>query len=262
MRITWYGTAALLFETDGGAIAFDPFVGIAPGEARPERCNGAHVDDLRRAKCVFVTHGHFDHIIQIPSIFCGTDSTVYATKTPAKTLMRHGVPEGRLSEVAPGDVFTFGTTTVRAFQSRHCRFDAALTVRTLFGKRARRDPVQLVRLLRRHFAYKEKGEILCYEVSSDDVRVIVLGSLGLDPKTSYPQGADLLILPYQGKTDLLPEACRIAERFKPKRIALDHYDDSFPPMSDGIDTGEFEKYVEKEYGIPCRALRKGRPLVI
>ncbi len=255
MRITWYGTAALLLETGDAVLAFDPFEGIPPEAAHPEKGPFPHRKELQRADRVFVTHGHFDHVLQIPALYRGTGSVIFATKTPVRTLGKRGVPAERLRTIRPGSVVTLGGTTVRAFQGRHCRFDAALLFRTLFGKQARENPGQLFRLLRRHFACPEKGEILCYEVAHGGKRIMILGSLGLDPKTAYPRGADLLILPFQGKSDLPAAALPILERLRPKSVLLDHYDDSFPPMSAEIDTKEFCRMATKR-GFPCRAFRK------
>ena len=90
---------------------------------------------------------------------------------------------------------------------------------------------------------------------------MILGSLGLDPETVYPQGADLLILPFQGKSDLSAAALPVVKRLRPKSVLLDHYDDSFPPMSAEIDTRAFCELMEKR-GVPCRAFRKGEPIRI
>ena len=262
MKITWFGTAALMLETPDAVLAFDPFDGIPLNEAHPEKGPLPHQKEFQRADHVFVTHGHFDHIIQIPAIFRGTGTVIHATETPRATLKKHGVPEKQLAAIEPDARIAFGGTEIHAIQGRHCRFDRALALRTLFGKRARKNPLHLCRLLYWNCTYREKGEILGYEVTSGSVRVMILGSLGLDPQVTYPQGADLLILPFQGKSDLTAASLPIVEKLPPKRIVLDHYDNSFPPMSDEIRTAEFEKTAENRYGIPCRALHKGEPLVI
>ena len=67
MKLTWYGTAALLLESGRTAIAFDPFLGIAPGDSSGAPARRATA--LGNVGNVFVTHGHFDHILQIPAIW-------------------------------------------------------------------------------------------------------------------------------------------------------------------------------------------------
>ena len=83
-----------------------------------------------------------------------------------------------------------------------------------------------------------------------------MGSMGLDPEVAYPTGADLLILPYQGKSDPLEYAASLVDRLHPKAVLLDHYDDSFPPMTALVDTAAFEKYITEKYNIPCRAMER------
>lgn len=262
MRLTWYGTAALLLKTGDTVLAFDPFEGIPSSAKHPERGPFPHKEVFARADHVFVTHGHFDHILMIPGLYRGTESLIHATGTPLRTLKKHGVPGKNLALVRPGDEITLGETKVRVFSGRHCRFDAALLMRTLFGKRARENPGQLARLLCWNFRYAEKGEILVYEVSHGGKRVMILGSLGLDPETVYPVGADILILPFQGKSDLEDAAIPLVKRLRPKKVLLDHYDDSFPPMTSEINTERFIRLVEHRCGIPCRALQKGRTCLI
>ncbi len=84
-----------------------------------------------------------------------------------------------------------------------------------------------------------------------------MGSMGLDDSQAYPTGADLLILPYQGKSDPLPYAASLVERLMPKAILLDHYDDSFPPMTARVSTAAFERLMREKYNIPCRAMKQG-----
>ena len=262
MRIKWYGTAALIIDTGDAVLSFDPFDGIPLGASHPEHGPLPHVDEFRKAKHVFVTHGHFDHIVHIPALFGGAESAIHATETPARTLIKRGVPEDHVERVTPGDSILIGSTSVRAFRSRHCRFDLPLLIRTAFGKRTLKNIGHFNRLLRLNSRYPENGETVCYEVESGGKRIMILGSLGLHPKTGYPAGADLLILPFQGKRDPTEAALSIVGRLMPKRVVLDHYDDTFPPMTAEIHSDDFSKTVEEKYGIPCRALRRDEELVI
>ena len=260
MRIAWYGTAALLFEEGETALAFDPFLGIPPDEKHPEERLPGCAEDFRRAGHVFVTHGHFDHILEIPAIFRGTGAKIHATRTPCETLLREGVPREALRPLSPGDEVQVGPFRIRAFQGRHCRFDGKLVLKTLFSGRTLRRAGHMLRLLRWNGRYPEKGETLFYELACGEKRVQIMGSLGLDPAVAYPTGADLLILPLQGRSDLLSAGREIVERLRPKEVVLDHYDDSFPPMTGRVEVKEFEKLIGERCGVPCRALEKDRPI--
>ena len=144
-----------------------------------------------------------------------------------------------------------GPFRVLAYRGRHCRFDGPLIRQTV--PRLFRHPLRAARLLLYAATYPEKGETLFYEVQAGQKRVQIMGSLGLDPSVDYPTGADALILPYQGRSDLIAYGWPLVQRLAPRRVYLDHYDDSFPPLTAAIDTGPFCDCLSAR-GIPCRAL--------
>ncbi len=262
MRLTWMGTAALLLESGGTILAFDPFPGLP--ERGPLGFAGAVPDaeTFRKATHVLATHGHFDHIMAIPALYRDAECPVYLTGTPRRTLAGLGFPPERLLSIGPGKDLEAGAFRVRAWQGRHCRFDVPLVLKTVCSRRALSRPGRLLRMERLNRAYPENGETLFYEVTDGRGRLQIMGSMGLDEKTCYPTGADWLVMPFQGRSDMPEYALPLAERLAPKEILLDHWDDAFPPMSGRIDTGPFEKLVARRLGIPCRALRKYETLLL
>ena len=254
MKLTWLGTAALLLQTDDITVAVDPFPGLPLDEPIDRQIPDRAL--FERADCVLVTHGHFDHIQFIPALYGEGDCPVYATETPCRTLESKGFPNHRLHRIAPGDAFDLGSLHIRTWQGRHCHFDFPLVVRTLGSPRSLTHPARLARLLKLNKEYDEAGEILFYEVTDGTCRLQIMGSLGLDDATDYPTGADWLILPYQGRSDLVDYALPLVERLAPKAVLLDHYDDAFPPMSSAIDPAPVVSAIPQRLGIPCRALQK------
>ena len=130
MKLQWYGTAALLVFDEAFAIAFDPFLGIRQGDLHPERIIEVEGGTLALVSDVFVTHGHFDHIIQIPALYSGGNAVIHATKTPCETLRNHGVSEKQLDIISPGGYYAVGNLSIRAMQGRHCIFDKPLVIKT------------------------------------------------------------------------------------------------------------------------------------
>lgn len=260
MEITWYSAAGLLLREGDAAIAFDPFFGLPVGGFSgkiPPTLPGQGFD---RVTDVFVTHGHVDHIHHLPAL-CGVSRfKLHCTPTPRKTLLRRGIPAGRISPIASGETVAVPPFTVTAYQSRHCRFDLPLILKTVFRRESFRHPAHLSRLLWEMARSPQRGEILMYEVSCGGKRIQILGSLGLDPHTDYPTGADILILPFQGRSDLETYARGIVRRLRPQAVLLDHHDDAFPPLSDEIGTEDFIKILGEQEHIPCRAMVKGRDI--
>ena len=255
MRLMWMGTASLLIAEGDTVLAFDPFPGIPLDSLRGQKRTFPDAALYRRAGNVFATHGHFDHILYIPALYGRTDAVVHATAAPCASLKKAGFPPERLRLIAPGWEEQIGPFHLRALQSRHCRFDAPLVARTFFRRRLWAHLPHMLRLLALNRQYPENGETLFYELTDGKIRVQILGSLGLDPDADYPAGADWLILPFQGRSDLSEAALPIVERLAPKGVLLDHYDDAFPPMSAQIPTESFSEILNGR-GIPCRALKK------
>ncbi len=248
MKLTWSTTAAFTLTEGGTTLAFDPFLGLPLGRRWPDLGGGTFAG----ADAVFVTHGHVDHILEIPVLLSGSKAPIYASSTPCRTLKRHGVPADRLREIHPGETVDVGPFRVKVYQGRHCRFDGPLIRQTLLSPRLWRRLPRTLRLLLYVAEYPERGETLFYEVTAGTKRIQIMGSLGLDPAVAYPTGADALILPFQGRSDLLTYGWTIVERLRPKSVYLDHWDDSFPPLTAPIDTRPFCDLLTSR-GIPCRA---------
>jgi len=63
MRVKWHGTACIMLESDGTQLLFDPFLSLSDmGYKSP-------LDELSSAMSILVTHGHLDHIVDIPSVW-------------------------------------------------------------------------------------------------------------------------------------------------------------------------------------------------
>lgn len=260
MEITWYSAAGLVMREGDTAIAFDPFFGMPVGCFRDENLVPLPKKALDDVTDVFVTHGHIDHIYYLPQLCGGSQFRIHCTATPRKTLLRRGVPAEWLMPIAAGGTEAVSPFTVTAYQGRHCRFDFPIILKTVFRRGFFRHPAHLIRFLWEMHRFPEKGEILMYEVACGGKRIQVLGSLGLDPHTDYPTGADVLILPFQGRSDLEAYALGIVRKLKPRAVLLDHYDDAFPPISDEINTEDFIKILDGQEHISCRAMVKGQDI--
>ena len=73
-----------------------------------------HAIKYRTADSVLVTHGHFDHILDIPRLYKDSDTLIYATSTPCKTLMKRIMEREQLRVIIPGATFRLGNFTIQA----------------------------------------------------------------------------------------------------------------------------------------------------
>jgi L-ascorbate metabolism protein UlaG (beta-lactamase superfamily) len=208
MTVTWLGNASIIIESAGQRLYFDPFF------------------PLDNAEDVFITHGHYDHLFFVPDM---RGCRVRCTKTPADLVRGAKV-------ICAGDVEHIGVFEVRTIKSRHARFDLPLIINTLL--RLLKTPKKIPFFIKVLRDFPENGETVMFDVRSGGKRVVVLGSLALDPGTEYEQGADCLILPYQGYSDNLAAALPVVHRLAPKSVILDHFDNAFPPISQKIDVSQ------------------------
>lgn len=258
MKITGYGNASVKIEAEGQKLYFDPYMKELANPNEPKSWHVRRGRAFLEAEHVFLTHGHFDHLGSIAPLYRQQDVRVYCTKTPARTLERKGFPREKLCLIGHGDVIAIGGIKVTAYHTKHCRFNPGEIWNVIFRHHMFRHMGQMLKLLYLNASYPSGGECLLYEVAADGLRLQLLGSAGLDENVDYPTGADLLILPYQGRSDMAEYCFGIAERLCPKRILLDHYDDSFPPMTCLEDTKPFiEKMKQKYPGVPCGTLNEG-----
>lgn len=256
MQVQWLGTASLLVTAGGTPLLFDPFVSLNP--ALP----AARADCFPGDGEVLITHAHFDHLYSVPDILA-PGGRVFCSACAAALLAARGVDDAQVEVVAPNDWFRAGEASVRVFKGRHIRFDARLVLSTLFSRRlwTYRDNLRWIAAQNRVF--RERGETVVYEVSAEGKQVLVLGSLALADGVDYPQAADLLVLPYQGSSDLVSHALAVTARTRPKKILLDHFDDSFLPVSSAVDPQPFVAAMARQYPeIPVVVPRYGESYTV
>lgn len=240
MEIVWHGTASVELRTKEGKILFDPFVPIkgSPVDIGVEEFDG--FGDI------FITHGHLDHVASLPSIYKRNPNIrIHCTQTPYRTLRRKGIPKENLAIINFGDEITVFDFKIRILHGKHARLPrlTAKLFAEMFSTPAKEN---LPYLLHEHTLCKERGETVFYDIEAEEKRVSLMGSLNLRDDTEYPAESDLLILPYNGWTDNFPPASAVIERLRPKKVLLDHYDDTFPPVTRKINLAPIlEKYGER-----------------
>lgn len=240
MDISWYGTAAVCISHAGYKLLFDPFVSMN------KEIPYASVQELAQMGDIFITHGHFDHTISVPEVAALGNSKVHCSAETARQLVKAGVPAEQVVTISPGDIISNGPFTIRVFRGEHIKFDPKLVFQTLFNRRLvnyYREFAEIIRTLRQC----PQGQVLIYEISLENIKVLHLGSLSLCAQEEYPQGANVLCVPFQGRSDLLTYTLPFIDKLKPQSIFLHHFDDSFPPVSSQIDCAPFADRVRQTY---------------
>ncbi len=242
MRIKWYGAATLLIEAGKTRILVDPYLKEYNRKLPP-----VPVEELAAADAAFITHPHFDHFRDISHLLEHGLKTVFVSENGIRIAQENGIPDGRMIPLAANEKLTVGEITVHTFQSRHCKFDAPTVLSVALSPctylRHFRRGIELAKTVKRFKL--EESDIYALEFSAEGKKIMVLGSAGMDENAEYPEGADLLVLPYQGRARMHKYIVRFLREFSPKAVMIDHFDDAFPPFTRAVRTKKFAPTVEK-----------------
>lgn len=72
-----------------------------------------------RADHILVTHGHYDHLTDVPYLAKRTGATVFGTETHLSLMAALGAPEDQLAIAHGGEDLTFDGYSIRIFRSLH-----------------------------------------------------------------------------------------------------------------------------------------------
>ena len=234
MKIAWYGTATLMLACGNTRILIDPYL-----RQYDRRRPHPPVEELSRADAALITHPHLDHFSDIGAFLAAGLPKVYVSENGIRHAREQGISTEAMIPLIAGEQFMVGECIVRTFQSRHCKFDAGTVLSVALSPRTYLHAKDAVSLLKQTGKWKIKDDIFAFEISGGGKRVVVLGSAGMDEGTEYPKDADLLVFPYQGRAGMHRYMKRFLQRFRPRAVMLDHFDDAFPPLTHTIGTRKF-----------------------
>lgn len=236
MKITWLGTASILLESGDTKILFDPYL-----KSFNPKLPTFPLDDIANVKSIFITHPHFDHFADMPIILEHTNCSVFVCKRGIETSHKQNFSSENLKRISANETITIGDITITPLQGLHVQFDKMEAFRVLLRAfRGKFFRALKIRTLNKAFSIANE-DIFCYHVKADGKNVLLMGSAGLMPGLSYPQNCDLLILPYQGRSDMCAYCLNLVKNLSPQKILLDHFDDAFPPITETMDTNAFVK---------------------
>lgn len=233
MYIKWYGTASLGIKSGDKRLLIDPFFNRNP------ELPCAQPEDFAEYDAILLTHGHYDHLADVPGIVSQSGARVFCTATPAGTLIKAGVSPENIKIITPGARLSINGFSVEVYKSKHVVFDVGTIIRHAVSFDFYRHLPTSLKLISTAFTMPEAGEIVGYHIHADGDDAFVLGSLNYDKRISYPRKVGTLIVPYNGCSSLEKTALAITEMFSPERVLLDHYDDAFPPITQQVDTESF-----------------------
>lgn len=235
----WLGTAGFRITWEGRVLLIDPYL-TRNAEARPRQAKTAA--DMSDAEAVLLTHGHVDHIYDLPAISRASGARIYCSKVAARTLMKKGVPGDEIHVISGGESLDVCGVRVSTRSSKHIRFDARLALTTA------------VRILKENpgiisgITGMPAGPVMIYRLDFPGLSMVDMGSLGLkleELKARPMEPPDILMIPVQGHTDICRMAGELSVAIKPRAVVAQHFDDFFPPLSQMIDLEPLRAYLAR-----------------
>lgn len=222
MEIQWLGCAGFLIKFGDQVILLDPYLSRNPA-ARPVQLLGPR--EMGAASRIFISHGHFDHILDVPAIAFQTKAKVYCSRGAAAFLFKAGLKKDQVVTIC-ADKWegSWKDLYVRAFFSKHVRFDKRLLLSTLWKMK-----VRIFRYLPLFYRYP-CGQVLSWQFLIKGKRIHFFGSAGasmeeLNGLKDAP--IDILLIPLQGHSNICDIAARYVKVLQPKLVIPHHQDDFF-----------------------------------
>lgn len=110
MKVTYYGHACFMVSAAGKRLLFDPYI------TRNELAGHIDINTIH-ADYIFVSHGHFDHMLDVVAIARRTGATVLAGWELFNYFGKEGLTN--VIPINPGGKYTFDFGTVKAFAAEH-----------------------------------------------------------------------------------------------------------------------------------------------
>ena len=249
VRVTYLGTIGYKFELKGHALLVDPYfsrvdlLSVALGSRIQP--NASRINDGLRhlaqtspnIDAILVTHGHFDHLLDVPPVMAKTRARLIASASSVELVRR--LPDASVSSgdaVKPGDVRRIGPWKIRVLSATHDR---------LFGKVPFDQPHSQAGPPQRAADWI-CGEPLAFLIEANGQRIYI-DSGGTLTQLPPNEHVDLAILGMALPDSRARLAAALAH-LQPRYVLPSHQDDFFRPLSAGFQFGPLTDFpfVERE----------------
>lgn len=231
VRITYLGTNGYLLESRGAVLLIDPYFSrqslfrtALKLEPVPEtNLITQWTQQHPKIDAVLVTHGHIDHLFDVPPIVRATGAKLIASTTSVALAKSAGVPAERTHAVRSGTTVSVKNATIRVLPANHDR---------IFGVTPFHGPAK-------HFPPRKiddwvLGEPLAFLIEIGGKRIFInSGGRGDKPLVLNAAPVDLAIVGV-ASPDAIDAFSPTIAQLKPRYILPSHQDDFFRPLRNGF----------------------------
>ena len=266
LELEWFGCTTYRLRVGALVLMFDAYLDKAPG-AEPA---GLRADVIDRCDYVFVSHAHFDHMVDAADIARRTGATVVASYETVRVLRAEGIRDEQLLPVSGGETIVCADDVrVRVLPGLHSCLFAASTSDSgssclgdlhVGHQQRRRTTAELFALLPHatpgavdYFTRvadrcsSDDGGQLVFHLDSPGGSVLVSASSGYWTGLSRDLRPDLAILALNGRPNVDGEPFQgsladyllgYVHLLRPRQVTLCHHDALLPPVAPAVDATE------------------------
>lgn len=212
----WLGVAGLEITAGEAVLLVDPYLSRLPfcSMFRRLHANPAAVEaSIRRASYMFITHAHYDHLLDAPEVARLTGAPLYGSPNTCRLAEALGVPDSQTHLIDYGDHLRLAPFDIVVHAARHIPVP-------LFG------PGRLPRQLKPPFtvfSYRMDTNF-CLDIRVAGVRLIT--DPGLTPEVIGPVDV-LFMYPFRNEDHLR----RALPALSPRLVVPVHWDNFWRPLS-------------------------------
>lgn len=246
VRVTYLGTNGYLLEAPGTALLIDPYFTRAalgtialnlPLRRSPERIAWALQRLPARIDGILVTHGHFDHLLDVPEIARRTGAKLFASPTSIALAQAARLSTAQCEAMDEGETQFIGRAKITAIRASHDKlFGCCVPWPGELTEPPERAPG--------YASHWKLGEPLAFLVEMNGRRIYIdSGGTRAVPPPMLKRRVDLAILgvALPDSRTRLPEALR---RLRPRHFLPSHQDDFFRPLDRGFAFGSMSKFAD------------------
>lgn len=240
VTLRWFGNNAWEITGAGATILIDPWLTrfwtgtYTPEGAAPDVEIEVHphlIDPyVSAADHILVTHGHYDHLTDVPYIADKTGAMVFGSESHLNMVKALGAETDKLSLVRGGEAFQFDGYTIEVFRSSHSAGGGKLVFPGTRPGRPPKRPKVIADLV--------EGDSLAYLITIGDVKIMNFGSSNYIAREIEGLRPDVVLVQPGGASTPAYVPRLFGALGEPRYVIPTHWDDFDKPLTEpGVDWG-------------------------